>query len=89
MALAEIFGQSGLAFLPYGVSPGTRAADPLVAQPSVASPGVSTLKRGSKVMKAGCEYVIASLSKTGVVKLNDRFGSFAMYSHISVCQAVV
>ena len=42
MASTQITGQSGLAFLPYGVSPGTRAADPLVAQPSVASPGVST-----------------------------------------------
>ena len=91
MASTQITGQSGLAFLPYGVSPGTRAADPLVAQPSVASPGVSTQKRlrsGSKVEKFGIEYTVGRVDMRGVVTLNDAFGNFAMYSHKSVCKVI-
>lgn len=45
-----------------------------------------TLKRGSLVVKAGVEYRIASIAKTGVVKLNNLHGGFAMYSHVNACK---
>lgn len=54
--------------------------------PSKALSGGCTLKRGSLVTKSGTEYRVASIGKTGVVKLNNLHGGFAMFSHVSACK---
>ncbi|WP_092755270.1 hypothetical protein [Rhodoferax sp. OV413] len=63
----------------YGVSPGIRAADPLVAQPSVASPGVSTLFESHEAdmaaLRASMREAEWHLARALCLSLGKAFGS--------------
>lgn len=70
----------------YAVPQAFEKASPAVARSGAPASRGCTLKRGSLVVKSGTEYRIASISKTGVVKLNTLAGCFAMFSHVSACK---
>lgn len=51
--------------------------------------GACTIKPGSRVLKAGVEYRVTSVTRAGVVGLSYLSRGFAMYSHKSVCVLAV